>query len=292
MLLATLIFGANYWVAKGLMPDYLSPFQVSFLRVFVSVIMFWLVARFYAGEEVARRDLIRLSLCALFGIALNQLLFFTGLRFTTPIDTALIHTVNPIMVLVLAWLILREPITPFRLLGVLTGAAGAIWLILQGGPVHLFTAELKGNILVFLNCTAYAVYLVLIKPLMAKYRPLTIMKWVFLFGLIWIFPVTIKPFIGINWTVLTPRAWLSLAYIIFGTTLLAYLLTVFALKKLSPTLVSFYMYLQPLIVGLIGLLAGVEVFSCQRLAAALLLFVGVYLVNRPQGLKKVAKRNE
>ena len=187
---ANLIYGINYTLAKDVMPDFIQPLGFIFLRVSGAVLLFWLCYRLFFYEKVAKSDLFKLALCGLFGVAINQMLFFEGLNLTTPINAAVIMVTNPILVLIIGALA-AEVITKRKMLGI-TGATGAIssslWWCSRANSNHLW-----GNIMVLINA-AYGVYLVLVKPLMQKYKPITVISWVFLFGFsnlsFWLGPIS------------------------------------------------------------------------------------------------------
>ena len=276
---ANIIFGINYVVAKGIMPDYLLPRPIIFLRISGAALVFWLVSFFFPKEKVARKDMLRLAVCAVFGIALNQVLFFEGLNLSTPINASIIMVAIPIMVMVFAHFIIGEKITRNKLTGILFGFAGAVYLILQGGSFSLDASTSLGNLLIFLNASSYALFLVLVKPLMAKYSPITVMKWVFTFGLVYVIPVSVPQVLTSDFAAIPFNIWLSIAYVIFFTTVLAYFLNNFSLKTISPTMNSAYIYLQPFLAALVALFAGKDKLTYVEVLAAVSIFTGVYFVN-------------
>lgn len=276
----TLIFGLHYTIAKSMMPEVFSPMQLIFLRLLGGVIIFWLFQRLFVPEKVERKDLIKLAICGMFGFALNQTLFYEGLNLTTPVDASLIHVMNPVLVLIFASLIIHEKVTLTKMGGIALGATGTLLLVLYGKQVSFDGANALGNILVLLNMVFYALYLVLIKPLVGKYHTTTILKWVSAFGFIFILPFSIKPALEISFATVTPVAWAGLAYIILLNTFVAYLLINYALKHLMPSVISYYNYIQPLIAGLSSLTLGQERITLPKVLAAGLIFTGVWLVNR------------
>jgi drug/metabolite transporter (DMT)-like permease len=278
--LATMIFGVNYWLSKGLMPDYLLPRQLVLLRIAGAGIMFWLLAILQEKEQVKRGDLLRIAVAALFGTTLNQLLFFIGLNLSTPVDVAIIHVSNPVFVLVFAAILIKERVSAFKIAGILLGAGGAVVLITYRGDLSFGSHTFAGNLLALLNTMAYAIYLVIIKPVMNKYSSITIMKWVFLFGTLFTIPVTITSAVKISFAEFAAFNWFSLFYVIIGTTFGAYLLTIFALRYVEAGVVSYYIYLQPLIATLISFWLGVQLVSWQHGLAAAMIFLGVYLVSK------------
>ena len=278
----TLIFGLAYGIVKSLMPGAVSPMQLIFIRMLGGVIIFWLFQNLFVPEKVDKKDLIILALCGMFGFALNQAFFYLGLNLTSPVDASLIHVLNPVMVMVFSTLILGEAITWKRSAGIALGATGVGILVLQGKHVSFSGTDALGNFLIFLNVVFYALYLVLIKPMVAKYHTTTVLKWVSFFGFLFVLPFTARPMMQIHLNSITPMAWLSIAYIIILNTFVAYLLINFALKSLTATVVSYYSYLQPFIAAVLSVAIGMGGITWPKILAALLIFTGVYMVNRPQ----------
>jgi drug/metabolite transporter (DMT)-like permease len=266
VLSANLIYGANYSIAKQVMPEFIKPFGFIVIRVLVSAMLFWLIGLFIRDKKVDKADMPRLFFCGLFGVAINQLLFFKGLDLTTPINASLMMTTNPIMVLIAASLLIRERITGLKILGIIIGIAGASILLLWGKEFSFQNASVAGDICVLINSLSFGVFLIIVKPLMQKYNTLTVMKWVFLFGSILVLPFGYSEF---NAT----------AYVVIGVTSLAYILNVYALKNLSPSSVSVYIYLQPLFATLFAIMLGKDYLNSMHFVAAALIFTGVFLVT-------------
>lgn len=282
MLTATLLFGLNYWVAKGLMPDRLLPMQIIFLRVLGTLAISWIIVLSFKklrDLQIERADFPRLILSSLLGVGINQICFFTGLNLTTPVDAAIINSMNPIMVMVFSSLILHESIGKQRIVGILLGATGALMLILFGNH-NLMGGHLQGNLFIVANITAWSLYLVVSKPLMVKYNPFVMMKWIFLFGFIEVLPFTFGSAMQLNLKLIETSTWLALLYIVVGTTFLAYFFITFSLKKLSSTVIAYYTYLQPVLVAGIGIIMFAEKISWVKVASALLVFAGIYFVTR------------
>jgi drug/metabolite transporter (DMT)-like permease len=276
----TLIFGFHYAIAKGLMPVYLQPMQLLFLRFLGGTIMFWIYYQLFVHEKVEKKDLLLLALCALTGFALNQSFFYEGLNLTTPVDASLIHILNPILVMIFASILIREKITWLKILGIFIGCSGAVVLILYGKTVSMSTNSFAGNIYVFLNMVFYALYLVLIKPMAMKYHPITILMWVSFFGFLFILPFSIRGITNMHLQTLTTGAWLAVAYIIVLNTFVAYILINLAMKVVTASTVSYYSYFQPVIASVASISLGNEIITWPKIFAAMLIFGGVYLVSR------------
>jgi drug/metabolite transporter (DMT)-like permease len=280
LLLTTIIFGLHYTVAKDLMPGHFTPMQLIFLRLLFATAIFWIFQKLFVPEKVEKKDLVRLAILGFFGFAANQALFYEGLNLTSPVDASLIHILNPVLVLILASAIIREKITGFKLGGIFLGSCGALILIIFGSSGGFNSSPLLGNILVTLNMVFYALYLVLLKPMVEKYHTSTILKWVSLFGFLFIIPFSATSIFKLNVTAIDTCSWLSLAYIILFCTFLAYILINFALKHVTASAVSYYTYLQPFLATLTSVSIGMGTITLPKIIAAVLIFTGVYLVNR------------
>ena len=224
---ANIIYGLNYSIAKDVMPEFIQPFGFIFCRVSGALLLFWMFAQFAEKEKVSERDLALMAVCGAFGVASNQLMFFYGLNLTSPINAAIILTCNPILVLLISALVIKDRITSRKIIGIGLGLTGAVGLILFKGVSALSYDGFIGDLFVFLNATSYAIYLVLVKPLMQKYKPMTVIKWVFLFGFIYVLPFGWNQFHEIEWGTFTTNIWGAFAFVVVGTTFLAYLFNIF-----------------------------------------------------------------
>lgn len=278
---ANTIYGVNYVIAKGIMPDYLMPKAIIFIRVVFTVMVFWTLHFFIPSEKVEKKDKVKLAICAFFGVAINQILFFEGLNLSTPINASIIITIIPIMILVFAHFILKERITTLKLAGIILGAAGALMVILSGGTGNFNTNTMLGNAMIFINAISWALYLVLIKPMMEKYDSFTVMKWVFFYGLIIVTPITIHSVTSTTFSTIPITIWLSVAFVVIGATIIAYYLNNYSLKKVSPSVNGMYIYLQPLIAAFVAIFLGRDELSISDVISAVMIMIGVYLVTRP-----------
>ncbi|MGK0406264.1 MAG: drug/metabolite transporter (DMT)-like permease [Roseivirga sp.] len=280
LLAVAIIYGLNYSIAKDVMPNYILPRGFILVRVAGAVILFNLLSLFFPREKVAKEDYLRIALAGFFGVAANQLLFFEGLNITTPISAAVIMTTNPIMVLSLSAIILKVPLSPAKIIGIVLGITGALSIIYQGSNGNLFNGgESLGNTLVMLNAFSFASYLIVVKPLMAKYKALTVVRLIFMAGLVMVIPFGASQFTEITWSEMPSLIYWEVGFVVIGTTFMAYLLNVYALKTVSSTTVSFYIYLQPLIAAIAATILGTDQLSMGMISSAILIFSGVYLVS-------------
>lgn len=293
LIIVALIYGGNYTIAKVVMDDnYLQPFAFIFLRGGTGMLLFWVFHAIFVREPVRRKDLPLLAVCGLFGVAINQLVFFAGLKMTTPINASLIMTTTPILVLLVSAAMLGEAITRRKIIGIGMGAIGAILLIAYGERIALGGREIWGDLMIIINASAFGIYLVLSKPLMKRYHPITIVKWAFTFGFLCIIPFGYSPLLNTEWSRFTPLIWSSVAYVLICTTFLAYLFNAFALKVVQASVVSIYIYFQPLFATLIALAMGKDHLDIIKIVSGVLIFTGVFLVSQRRPGRKVASRQE
>ncbi|MES2732637.1 MAG: DMT family transporter [Bacteroidota bacterium] len=280
-----ILYSANYSIAKAVTPAYILPFGLVGLRVIVGSLLFWLLHRVtvskgdHSQKITSYRDYYVLVACGLCGIAANQLLFITGLSMTTPINASLLITTTPILVAVISAIVLKEKITFIKAIGLLLGATGTV-LLLAGKDFSFSSRTLAGDVILLISTIFFGTYLILVKPLSAKYQALTITKWAFLFGLIPVLPFSIAPIAQVNWQSLPISIWLALAFVILGATFLAYLLNNWTLQHVTPSVVGIYIYLQPLLASFIATGLGKDSLTLDKIVLGGMILLGVYLVGR------------
>lgn len=280
ILAANIMFALNYSYSKSLIPGFLAPDTLCIVRIGCAAIVFALVALTIVRERIRWRDLGWLALAALFGTGGNQYIFLQGLQYTSPVDAAIISVTGPVLVLIISALLGRDRITWFKSIGIAVGASGALLTILYGGIANFGSGHLMGNILVFIAALSYASYLVVVKSLMMRYHPITVTAWMFGLSTLAMLPFLGQSVVATEWSRLTAGAWGSLAFVVLGATVTAYLLVAGSLKRLKPTTVSIYMYLQPVIASIAAILRGQDKADWVKGLAALLVFAGVFLVTQ------------
>lgn len=290
LLVVNIIYSANYSIAKEVMPAYIQPFAFVVMRVGGALVLFWLVSSVFIKEKIDKKDLPRIALLAVCGVAVNQLLFLKGLSLTSPINASIIMVSNPIIVLLAAAMILNEKIKVSKIAGIVFGIAGALLLLLFNKTFSFGSETISGDIMILINSVSWALYIILVKPLMKKYNTFTIVKWTFLFGFFYVLPFGFSEFKQINWTTMPAYIWLDLSFVVVATTFFAYVLNTYALRALSPSVVSIYIYLQPFLATLIAIYYyHNDELDMRKAVSGVLIIVGVFLVSWPfkkSGTKK------
>lgn len=278
---ASAIYGINHTIAKGLMPNIIEPYGFIVLRVSGACLLFWIVSLFFPTEKIKSKDWPRFIACAAFGMAINMLMFFKGLSLSTPINSSVVITLAPVLLLVLSAVFLKERITWLKAIGIAIGLTGALVLILFGAKTQPNAPNIPlGNMLFIINAASYSVYLIIVKPLVARYSSITLMKWFFLFAFFMNFPIGWSEFAAVDWAGLSFNAIWKLVFVVVGTTFMTYLLNVYALKVLSPSTIGAFIYLQPVLATLFAIMAGADTLTSLIVGATVLIFIGVYLSSR------------
>lgn len=278
LFLVNLFYGANFIVSKLVMPAFILPQAFILIRVSVTTILFFIVGLFWGNEKIALRDVPLLIGCSLFGVVINQEMFFAGLNITTPINGALIMIMTPILVMLISFVVGFERLTWQKITGMLLGTAGAV-IIISGKGLSFSSKTALGDFFILLNASSYAVYLVIVRPLMQKYHPMTIIKWVFLFAVPWVVVMGRDQFNAIQWPTFTMGIWMAVAFVVLFTTFCAYLFNVVALREVHSSIAGAYIYLQPIFATVISIMVGKDAITIEKVTSAVLIFSGVYMVS-------------
>ncbi|MDR2472938.1 MAG: DMT family transporter [Tannerella sp.] len=288
---AYILFGLNIPIMKSVLTDgHITSIDMAFFRFIGALAAFWLLSLFLPSEKVSRRDMLLLFPASLTGLFINQFTFSFGLAITSPVDAALINTVGPIMTMLLAALFLKEPITWLKAIGVLIGVGGALLLIFSNG-IHSTeqSSSLPGNMLILTSTLSFVIYLTAFKPLIMRYSPVTLMKWMFLYATVCSLPFCLHRVIEINFADISANIWLSTLYVVFIATFLCYFLVPIGQKYLRPTIVSMYNYVQPVVSSLIAVIIGMDAFGWRKGIATGLIFLGVYVVTQSKSRAHIEK---
>jgi len=283
---ASAIYGVNHTIAKNLMPSIIEPYGFILLRVSGGAFLFWLVSFFYPSEKIERSDWLRILACAFTGMVVNMLAFFKGLSLSTPINSSVVITMVPVLLLIMSAVFLKEKITWRKSIGIGLGLIGALLLIFFGIKTQNNAPNIPlGNVFFIINATSYSIYLIIVKPLVHKYSSITLMKWFFLFAFIINIPVGFNEFVAVEWSQLPIDIIWKLAFVVVGTTFFTYLFNIYALKQLKPSTIGSFIYLQPILATTFAMIMGADSLTVIRVAAATLIFTGVYLSTRkPKGI--------
>ena len=278
---ATTIYGLNHTIMKVVMPTYIGPYGLVLLRVMTASLLFFLCSFFFPKEKIEKQDYLRIFVATAFGMCLNMIFFIKGLSLSTPINSSVIITMMPIIVMLLSAIFLKEKITSSKILGILFGFSGALTLVLYGNAFIKNASNIPlGNAMMLVNAFCYGAYLVIVKPISKKYHVVTLMKWMFPMGVLMNLPFGIDELLAVDWATLPFEGLWRIGFVLFFTTFMAYLLNMYALREVPPTTIGVLTYVQPIIAIVYASFTGNDKMDGVKTLATLLVFVGVYLVTK------------
>ena len=286
--IAYAIFGINIIVCKDLTSSRLiSPIALFCLRSLGAGSLFWIISCFLPKEKVEKKDYVKIMMASLLGFFLTQMTFLIAIPDITPMDCSIVSSLSPIYTMFIAAFALKEPITFRKIGGVAISFIGVIYLILntvtgQGSTVQ---TSWVGILLMIANSLCFSLYLGLFKPVITKYSVITFMKWIFLFAAAFSLPLAAHELITFDYSLLSGTYLSELAFLIVCSTFITYFLIPLGQKRIRPTLVSMYSYVQPIIAIVISIWVGMDTLSWQKIVAAAMVFGGVVLVNYSRSAK-------
>ncbi len=279
MLLAMVLFGLMATFSKDVLShgSITGPQLVAF-RICGAAILFWIGSIFIPQQHVEPRDMFKIAGASFFGFVMAQGGYIVGLSLTSPINATIELTTMPIFTLILSSILLHERITPQRALGIALGFMGAVLLITRTTAGDGKPTDFRGDILILISQVGYAFYLTHYSGVIRKYDAFTFNKWTFTFASLMILPFTLPHIALIDWPALSARTISEIVYIVAAATFFTFLLVVFAQRRLMPTTVSVYNYVQPFVAVVASVSMGLAVFQVIHVVAAALIFTGVWLV--------------
>ena len=279
LLFVNIFFGINLSVSKELLDGTLSPLNINFLRFLFGTVAFWMLS-ILKHEKVSNKDMLLLFAGSMLGLLGNQIFFVQGLSRTSIIDASIISTTVPIITMILSAMVLKEPLTWVKALGVFTGASGAVFLVISSHGGSNPSGNITGDLLCFMSALSFSAFLVVTKNVTQRYSSVTVMKWMFLFACILILPFSTDELTAVHWESFDSNKWFSLGFLLIFATVIPYLLIPVGQKLLRPTTQAMYNYVQPIVAMIVVVIAGQNTLTAPKVIAAVMVFLGVYIVTR------------
>lgn len=283
-------------VSWGLMAPFLkdllnggiiTPMALSGYRIIGGALLFWLIGMFVkpdknACNSIERRDIVPLIIASLLVIGLNQVLIIVGMSLTSPVDASVVCSLTPIFTLIFGAILMGIAFTWSKALGVTIGLAGALIFVFTGqaDAETCVTNPVLGDVACLMAQVFGALYLVCFTKLISKYSLITLMKWMFLISGIAVLPFSLPDMLAVDWSQVILMEYIDLIFIILFGTCLAYMLIPVAQRRVEPTIIAMYNYLQPVVAVVFSVIAGLATFSITNAIATAMVFVGVWIVNR------------
>lgn len=281
VLLGNFFFGTSVIAVKHISPSLIPAIGLTAVRVVFSTCLFWLL---YAANPVkmgfSKKDFLRLFLCAIAGISMNQTFSMLGMSLTSPIHASLLILTTPITITFLAAIFLKESLNWLKLIGLFLGILGGTLLVFSRDLSSNSGSEQSlGDMFVIMGAICYSTYVISIKPLLAKHQPTHILQWVFLFGCFFSLPIGWPYLVKVSWQSFDGLDWFCLLYVVLGATFFAYRLMNYGINKLGASIAGSFMYTQPFFATIAAMLLLNETLSLPKISAAVLIMGGVFLTN-------------
>lgn len=279
ILIATIFWGVNVSVTKALIPEWMSAFGIIIVRLIGGCILMWIASLFIKCAKIQKGDWLHLILGGAVGLFLFIFLFILSLKFGNPIDISIIMTLPPVFVILIGVIFLKQHPSWYEYLGVAISFVGAAIVILEGGKGHSGSDNILGDVLAIASTLCYAFYLVILEKPTKTYKPITMLRWVFLFSAI---PaLALIPF-SIHQPIFhTSKAvpWIEIAFILFCVTFIAYFLVQPAIKNIGSELTSLYQYLLPVFATISAVLMGLDHLKWMQVVAMVIIVIGMIFTN-------------
>lgn len=279
ILIAVIFWGVNVSVTKALIPEWMTAYGIIIVRLIGGAILMWLASIFVKTSKIQKGDWIKLILGGAIGLFLFIFLFILSLKYGNPIDISIIMTLPPVFVILINVIFLKQRPYWIEYLGVAVSFIGAAIVILDGGKGHAGSNNLLGDILAIVSTICYAFYLVILVGPTKNYKPITMLRWVFLFSAI---PaLALIPFATHQPIFHTKEAvpWIEIAFILFCVTFIAYFLVEPAIKFIGSELVSIYQYLLPVFATISAVLMGLAHLKWLQVVAMGIIIIGMVITN-------------
>lgn len=291
LLFANILFGVNYSFYSSIIGHIMTSNQLFALRI-VAMALVFVPFMFITGRwKIDIKDFYKFAIIGLVVIFGRMYMMLYAMNYTSPIDSSIIATMNPILIMLISAILIKEKITMKRTFGILLGAAGALLLVLsnaKGGGFH--EGKALGNILIMVSIIFSAFNTVFVKKFIAKYDPFTILGWAFLVGAVVVLPVFGHDLVKIDTKSWSGEMWLEVGYIIVLGSIIASAMAYYPLKKVSATSASMYAYSQPIAATALAVWRGQDKITIITIISAALIFFGVFMVIL--SYKSVKAKNE
>ena len=283
ILIAVIFWGVNVSVTKALIPEWMTAYGIIIVRLIGGAICMWIASLFVKTTKILKGDWIKLILGGAIGLFLFIFLFILSLKYGNPIDISIIMTLPPVFVILIGVIFLKERPYWLEYLGIVVSFIGAAIVILDGGGRQESSYSphnnIIGDVLAIISTICYAFYLVILVGPTKTYKPINMLRWVFLFSAI---PaLALIPFATHEPILHTHKAvpWIEIAFILFCVTFIAYFLVEPAIKYIGSELVAIYQYLLPVFATISAVLMGLAKLHWLQVIAMAIIVAGMVVTN-------------
>ena len=277
LILIQVLFGINFPASKVIV-TYIDPILWSNIRFIISGILLMLITILCKRPHpvINKEFIFGILSLSILGMGLGQGLFLVGLKFTTSINSAVIITSIPILTLLIVVLRGQESLSFLRIIGFISAFLGVLFMR-DLSNISFSNQTLIGDLFVFVAAFCFALYLSLGKSFFIKYDNMWSTAWMFLVAGLLMLPFNVFKFQSLNEVDFNQTLISCCLFSIIGATLLTYYLNNWALKRVSSGLVAIFIYLQPIVAGLISYFFLDEEVTFRLIICSMLILTGLVL---------------
>ncbi|MEE9553690.1 MAG: DMT family transporter [candidate division Zixibacteria bacterium] len=279
MSLHTLISAGTYLVAKSGLSEF-DPLVFAFFRfALASIILSAIIVFRKYGFPFSKSEWPLLILLAVLAIPLNQCMFLYGLQFTLPTHSALLYATTPVWVYLLSAWRKQENMTRAKTMGIFIALIGVTAFFLEKG-LAMKTDYLLGDSIILIAVWSWATYTVLGRPIVRQKGAVVVTSYVLILGTLMYFPFGLYLASGFDYSGVTWIGWSGIAYTAILTSVVAYIIWYWSMKRMEPSRTAIFMNLQPIVTALLAYIIMGERLSAGTAISGAIIIMGVYIVQR------------
>ncbi len=282
------LFWAGNWIVGRAVRDSMPPVALTFWRWGVAALLLAPTAlpRLAGKGAVLRRHWRVLFLLGLSGVALFQALVYAGLRYTTSVNGVLMNSAAPLFIILVAWIVDGERVTPRQLAGVALSFLGILVIMNRGEFASLRHFSFNpGDLVVLLAMPIWGIYSVLLRRRPPDLDSLALVFVIALIGL-----GVLAPFYALeSWLFAAPligwKAAGSVLYIACFASIGAYLCWNRAVELIGANRAGFTIHLLPAFGTALAVLLLGETVHLFHLVGIATILIGVSLATSARGAR-------
>ncbi len=287
LIFCNIVWACDYPLYNLILGRYISPLAMVSASLVVAAVWSLIPMLWEQSEKIEAADRLKIVGAALLMGLARKLCMMFGLSLTSPIDGSIISTTTPLLVLILSVVVGIEQLSKLKIFGLLLGMAGAMAIIISSNSGTHQHSGLTGNLLIFISACVSASYMVWFKPLIAKYRVTTLLRWIYCTSAIVMLPIGAHDILATDFAAMDATALFATLFVLIVPTYLPNLLLNYSLRYVAPTVTSIYSYLQPVVAILLAIAMGLDRIHLDTILFALVIFIGVGMVIGAKGKTKV-----
>jgi drug/metabolite transporter (DMT)-like permease len=282
LIASSFFWSGNFFSGKIAFLSDLSPFKLSFFRWILALLILlpFTYAQIIKDLEYYKKNILLMTVISILGVTIFNSFTYISLRTTMVINSTLMASVAPVMMIGFSWLIFRTKTTTLQFTGIILSLLGAFAIVLKGNLNNLYNLYFTaGDLWMLAAVVSWCLYSVLLKKIDSKTSQLANLEVMIIIGVIFIIPFYIME--SFNSTYL-PSTGLDLA-IIGYVAVFASIVAFFSWNKgvsiIGPNRASLFLHLIPVFSAIWAISFLNEKFAFFHVIGVLFILSGIILSN-------------